>query len=126
MPILLTPVVFYNPLAPLSHPYQGRCAEMVAEIERETAELNASLGRSVVGVDKILELDPHSKPRETSKSPAPMVHAATEAAREIFMEAYRIFVAAYRRAAEALRAGHSDVEFPANAFPPAGPFVLVT
>ena len=106
--------------------YRQRCAEMVADIECETAALNARLGRTVLGVDKILAQDPHGKPRTISKSPAPMVHAATEAARELFVEAYRIFVAAYRRAAAALRAGHGNVEFPAYAFPPARPFILVT
>ena len=126
-------VSYATALAPLpcwshlsSEEYRQRCAEMVAEIERETAALNARLGRTVLGVDKILEQDPHGRPRTINKSPAPMVHAATEAARELFMEAYRIFVAAYRRAAAALRAGHGNVEFPAYAFPPARPFVLVT
>ena len=124
---------YVTPLAPLpcwSHlsaeEYRQRCREMIAEIERETAALNARLGRRVLGVERILSQDPHGKPRSTSKSPAPMVHAATRVAREIFLEAYRVFVAAYRRAAEALRARHAGVEFPGNAFPPAGPFVLMT
>ena len=107
--------------------YRLRCAEMIAEIEDETASLNARLGRRVLGVGRISSQDPHGKPRSTSKSPAPMVHAASRAAREIFLEAYRIFLAAYRRAAKALQAGHETVvEFPANAFPPPGPFVLMT
>ena len=106
--------------------YRLRCAEMVADIERETVVLNVLFGRHVLGADAILEQDPHGKPRTISKSRAPMVHAATREARRIFMDAYRAFVAAYRRAAQALREGHSDVKFPANAFPPPGPFVLVT
>ena len=68
--------------------YRQRCREMIAEIERETAALNARLGRSVLGMGRILSQDPHGKPRSTSKSPAPMVHAASKVAREIFLEAY--------------------------------------
>ena len=124
---------YETPLAPLpcwrdlsADEHRRCCAELVAQVECEVAALNAQLGREALGVEKILEQDPHGTPRSTDKSPAPMVHAATEQARAIFLEAYRVFVDAYRRAAEALRAGHVDVEFPANAFPPARPFVLVT
>ena len=121
---VLAPLPCWSHLSPAE--YRSRCAEMIADIERETVVRNVLLGSTVVGVDTILEQDPHGKPRTISKSPAPMVHAATREARDIFMEAYRAFVAAYRRAAQALREGHSDVQFPANAFPPAAPFVLVT
>jgi hypothetical protein len=43
--------------------------------------------------------------------------------RRQFWEAYAWFVAAYRDAAEKLRAGDLDPPFPPGCFPPAMPFV---
>ena len=119
--VRLTPLPCWSHLSPAM--YQRRCAEMVADIERETAERNAELGREPLGVAWVLAQNPHDKPRNTHKSPAPLVHAATEKARRAFVDAYRAFVAAYRQAAEQLRWGAQDVEFPVGAFPPAAPFV---
>jgi hypothetical protein len=56
-------------------------------------------------------------------APAPLVHAATKAARKMFYEIYAEFVSAFRAAAEALRQGRRYVSFPAGSFPPALPFV---
>ena len=55
--------------------------------------------------------------------PAPFVHAATKAARLAFREAYALFVAAYREAADKLRKGNRAALFPIGSFPPALPFV---
>jgi hypothetical protein len=54
---------------------------------------------------------------------APLVHAATKAARKAFYDAYAWFVAAFRQAAEKLRQGDRNAAFPAGSFPPALPFV---
>jgi hypothetical protein len=43
--------------------------------------------------------------------------------RKRLREAYALFVAAYREAAEKLRAGKRDVRFPLGSFPPGLPFV---
>jgi hypothetical protein len=70
--------------------------------------------------------DPGSthRPKKLKKPPVPFVHAATKAIREERWEAYATFVAAYRDAAEKLRAGDPDPpHFPAGCFPPALPFV---
>ncbi len=56
-------------------------------------------------------------------SPAPLVHAATQAARKAFYDAYAWFVAAFRQAAEKLRRGDLTAAFPTGSFPPAPPFV---
>jgi hypothetical protein len=56
-------------------------------------------------------------------SPAPLVHAATKAARKLFYETYATFVSAFRAASEALRRGERDAPFPIGSFPPALPFV---
>ena len=51
-------------------------------------------------------------------SPAPLLHAASKAMRQIFYEGLRLLVAAYRTAAEKLKRGD-----PNPGFPPALPFV---
>jgi hypothetical protein len=58
----------------------------------------------------------------SKRSPAPAVHAATKVVRRMLIGRYRAFVAAFRRAAECLRTGDYDVEFPQGCFPPPRPF----
>ena len=57
------------------------------------------------------------------KSPAPRFHALSKQVRQAMYEAYAIFVAAFREAAERLRAGDREARFPAGSFPPRLPFV---
>jgi len=52
-----------------------------------------------------------------------LFHAASKSARQELYAAYGWFVAAFREAAEKLRAGDRTVSFPAGSFPPALPFV---
>ena len=120
-PVNLAPLPCWQELS--ESEVRRRCADMVAEIERDTAATNEALRRKPLGADVVLSQDPHSQPRSSKRSPAPMVHAATKKARALFWAAYQRFVDAYRAAAEKLRQGSRDVEFPPNAFPPALPFV---
>jgi hypothetical protein len=76
-----------------------------------------------MGVEAILRQDPHSLPNHTKKSPAPAVYAASKAAWQAFREAYSIFLAEFREAAEKLKAGDRVARFPLGSFPPALPFV---
>jgi len=71
----------------------------------------------------MLRQDPESRPSRSKKSPAPLYHAATRAVRKAFREAYAMFVAAFREAAERWRAGDRLVRFPLGSFPPSPPFV---
>jgi hypothetical protein len=65
-----------------------------------------------------------SSPAEkTKKSPAPAFHAASRAVRRELWDAYALFVAAYRAAAEKLRAGGPRRSVPDRKLPPALPFV---
>ena len=48
---------------------------------------------------------------------------SSKAARESFWEAYSAFVAAFREAADKLKAGDRTARFPLGSFPPALPFV---
>ena len=109
---------------PKSSPrYRERIAELVEEIEAEARADREARGVEPLGVEAILRQDPHTRPSETKNSPAPACHAATKAARERFWEAYSAFVAAFREAADKLKAGDRKARFPVGSFPPGLPFV---
>lgn len=85
---------------------------------RSTSSLAAFIGEAY-----LKRRDPHTRPNQTKKSPAPAYHAATKAARERLWEAYSAFVATFREAAEKLKAGDRTARFPLGSFPPSLPFV---
>ncbi|MFL6234284.1 MAG: transposase [Thermoanaerobaculia bacterium] len=103
--------------------YRERMKTLVEEVDAEAALARQQSGARVLGVKAILAQDPQARPTSIARSPAPLVHAATKAARKMFYEIYAEFVSAFRAAAEALRQGRRDVPFPAGCFPPALPFV---
>jgi hypothetical protein len=102
--------------------YRERMKSLVEEVDAEAALARKRSGAKVLGVEAILAQDPLTRPTSVARSPAPLVHAATKAARKMFYEIYAEFVSAFRAAAEALRQGRRDVSFPAGSFPPALPF----
>jgi REP element-mobilizing transposase RayT len=102
--------------------YRTRIAGLVQSIETAAAEERKRTDRPVMGVKEILERDPQHRPAKLSRSPAPLVHAATEMARKEFYGMYSWFVAAFQDAADKLRLGDRTVPFPAGSFPPALPF----
>ena len=103
--------------------YREQVKTLVEEGEAEAALARKQSGARVLGVKAILALDPQTRPTSVARSPAPLVHAATKAARTLFYEIYAAFVSAFRAAAEALRQGRRDVPFPVGSFPPRLPFV---
>ena len=102
---------------------RARAAALMEDVESEAVTRRKRTGAKPLGVAAVLSQDPLQKPRKTKKSPAPAFHAASRAVRQGLREAYTAFVAAYRAAAEKLRAGARDVIFPCGSFPPALPFV---
>jgi hypothetical protein len=96
---------------------------LVEDIESEVAARRKRTGAKPLGVAAVLAQNPLRRPKKTKKSPAPAFHAASQAVRRELRDAYAWFVAAYRAAAEKLRAGIRDVMFPRGCFPPALPFV---
>jgi REP element-mobilizing transposase RayT len=102
---------------------QRLVAAMATEIEEEAAAHRDRTGAKPLGRAAILAQNPLSQPVRTKKSPAPAVHAATRTVRRELRDAYFWFVAAYRSAAEKLRAGQRDAPFPLGCFPPPLPFV---
>jgi hypothetical protein len=61
-------------------------------------------GLPVLGVGAVLRQNPHTQPNKTKKSPAPRFHAASKAVRNGLREMYSLFLAAFRDAAELLKA----------------------
>jgi hypothetical protein len=100
-----------------------RTAALVEEIELEASVRRKKTGARPLGPAAILAQDPQRQPKKTKKSPAPAFHASSKAVRRELWNAYALFVAAYRDAAEKLKAGIRDVIFPSGSFPPALPFV---
>jgi len=118
--VTLTPLPCWRHLS--AEHYRDAVAALVAEIENDARIRRAETGREPRGAKFVLSQDPLTRPKKSKRSPAPRVHAASQAARRAFREAYRVFLAAYRRASEKLRGGDRGVEFPRYSFPPPLPF----
>ena len=119
--VILSQLPCWKHLAPEA--YRSRVAGLVRQIEATAAVERAKKGVEPLGTEKILAQDPETRPETLDRSPAPFIHAATRAIRKELREAYGWFVAAYREAAEKLRAGDRNAAFPPGSFPPHLPFV---
>jgi hypothetical protein len=95
---------------------------MGLEIEEEAAATRKRTGAEPFGAAKILAQDPGTRPERVKRSPAPLLHAASKAMRQVFYGGFALF-AAYRTAAEKLQRGDPNPGFPFGCFPPALPFV---
>jgi hypothetical protein len=118
---VLSPLPCWAHLSP--EQYRERVAALVAEIEAEAEAIRREKGIPVLGVRAILQQNPHTEPNRTKRSPAPRFHAASKAVRNGLREMYGLFLAAFRDAAEQLKAGDRSARFPLGSFPPGLPFV---
>jgi hypothetical protein len=119
--VVLSPLPCWEHLAPEA--YRERVAGLVGTIEEAAAAKRKRTGAGPFGREAILAQHPHTRPERIKRSYAPRFHAATKAARRFFYEMYSEFIAAYRTAAEKLRAGDLAPGFPVGSFPPALQFV---
>lgn len=119
--VRLSPLPCWAQLQPARH--RRRIRALITEIERETRRGLRALGTRPLGVRKIRRQDPRARAPELESSPKPKVHALTRDALEAFRSAWEVILAAYRRAAQRLRHGHSEVVFPPGCFPPGLPYV---
>ena len=103
-----------------SRAFRGRAAGAKRSISATPWLLFAQAAGTYLGAGG---QDPHDRPKRSKRSPAPFFHAVSARVRDELWEGYRWFVAAFRDAAEKLRAGDRNVSFPAGSFPPALPFV---
>ena len=108
--------------------WRSMALELVRKIEEDTAARHRSEGTAPLGVDAVLNADPHDRPAETRASrpeptPKPLFHAFTRRAWHEMREALSLILAAYRDAAKRLKGGNLSVDFPENTFPPARSFI---
>ncbi len=98
--------------------YRAKIADLIAEIEAEAAAQREQAGCQPLGVKAILRQKPTDQPVKTKISPAPLFHAFSRKVRKELYEAYGWFVAAFREAADKLKAGDRNARFPVGSFPP--------
>lgn len=97
--------------------------EVVDDIDRDAACERQVLGKTSLGVPKILAQNPYDRPEQVEKSPTPRFHAFDRAVLETMLEVWSEVMRMFYAASEALRAGSRSVDFPEGTFPPALPFV---
>jgi len=90
----------------------ARACSLIGQIETEAANRKAGTSAEPLGGAAILGQYPHHRPRNLKKSPAPLFHTISQAVRRELYEGYVWFVAAFRQAAEKLKAGDRGVAFP--------------
>jgi len=122
-----TEVVRLSPLPCWKHlaeeKYRDRIREIVREIDETAAARRAESLIPTLGPEGVRAQNPETRPKRIKKSPAPFFHALRKKVRKVLWEAYGVFLAAYREAAERWRAGDRGAVFPAGSFPPGLPFV---
>ena len=96
--------------------YRGRVLELVAQIVAVTSDRHARKGTQPIGAEAVVAQNPHDKSSRLKKSSAPAFHAIKRAVRRDLVEAYSMFVGAYREAAERLRQGDLAPRFPIGVF----------
>ena len=98
--------------------YQGWVRHLCREISEEAAEERKQTGQSLLGAGRLMRIQPHHRPSTIARSPAPPVHCYDRERRRWFLEAYELFVDAYRAASQALHKGLKDFCFPEGGLPP--------
>jgi len=122
-----TEIVRLSPLPCWKHlaeeKYRARVAELVREIDEAAAAERAESQIPPLGPAGVRAQNPETRPKKIKKSPAPFFHTLRKKVRKTLWEAYGLFLAAFREAAEKLRAGDRSAAFPPGSFPPRLPFV---
>jgi hypothetical protein len=103
---------------------QAHYRRVVGEIDATAAVANKDKNRTPMGVQAILDQDPHHRPEAPERSPAPLVHAHDDEKRDAYLHAYRVFVINFRAGVDNMKAKAKQIIdlFPDWAFPPALPF----
>jgi putative transposase len=100
-----------------------RVSEAIEGRERELAAEREFSGRLAMTHEEVLAQAWNDAPRHPEYSPQPACHASERSLREVFLEGFREFVAAFRRASVQWRAGCLDVAFPLWSYPPGRPLI---
>jgi len=100
--------------------YRCTVLTLCKEIEAAAAQERQGTSRRVVGVKRILGRSAHYIPGRIERKPAPRIHCRYPKVRQRFLDAYRLFVEAYRHAYQCLCEKVSGVGFPPGGHPPVG------
>lgn len=119
--VTLSPLPCWEHLAETT--WRRAVEEMVDDIDHDAANERRTLGRTSLGISKILAQDPYESPNHVETSPKPRFHAFDRAVFETLLDVWREVMRVFSAASEALRAGDRHVKFPEGTFPPALPFV---
>jgi hypothetical protein len=119
--LALDPLPCWRHLSP--EQYRSRMKGLVDKVIAEAEVRRKETGIQPLGPAAILAQHPFGQPMKTKRSFAPRVHAFSREIRKAMVRAYAEFVAAFREAAEKLRAGDHLAKFPVGSFPPGLPFV---
>ncbi len=125
-PLATREVLHLTPLPAWSHLSDGlqrrQFLQLLDFVRQQQPHCRSQKAPSTAPCDlKPLDLRPRPRPRRLA--PLPIVHAASRSVRLLYQEAYCAFVAAYRKASEALKHGVRGVPFPEGCFPRPAPFV---
>lgn len=119
--VQLTPLPFLQDRSPEEQ--RAWYVNAVREVEHRTAQMHKDNRTTSIGARAVLRQKPHDKPKAFKPSPAPLFHAADPEGFWAMYNARKAKETAYRAAAERLKRGETDVEFPEGCFPPRLPFV---
>ena len=103
--------------------YQEEVRMLVQKMVDQASQRRSYSEEIVLGAQGVMEEDPHHLPTQRKRSTAPLFHASSSATYKLLYKAFSAVYAAYRLAAEKLRAGFTDVEYPEGTFPCSLPFV---
>ncbi len=92
--IRLSPLPCWGHLSP--DEVRRRTKDLLDMVISQSRTARASARLEEADPHGFARLHPHHRPSRTKRSPAPMVHAASEEARQAFLGAYRLFVASRR------------------------------
>ena len=111
----LAQLPFYETLST----YEYRAA-MRALTKEAVEDSQAGSQSQYLGQKRILNVDPHSSPKSTDKSPAPLCHSGCPRKYRAFVESFREFVSDYKYAYDRIVEGLLSVGFPHGSLPPTG------
>ena len=111
----LAQLPFYETLST----YEYRAA-MRALAKEAVEDSQAESQSQYLGQKRILNVDPHSSPKSTDKSPAPLCHSGCPRKYRAFVESFREFVSDYKHAYDRIVEGLLSVELPHGSLPPTG------
>lgn len=119
--VVLSPLPCWQHLS--QEKYRCEVRALIEDIEKQGRLERADKGSRPLGAKAVLAQNPRARSENFERRPAPAFHTFSKAVFEQLREAYRLFETAFRTAAERLRDGDREVEFPEGSFPPGLPFV---